>query len=42
MERQDWEGKHLDKDILIPGNKIYSPDRCIFVSSLINLLIDKV
>ena len=41
MEKQDWEGKHLDKDILIPGNKIYSPDRCIFVSSRINLLLTK-
>lgn len=36
MEKQDFEGKHLDKDILIEGNKIYSPDTCIFVSPLVN------
>lgn len=34
-------GYQLDKDILIPGNKIYSPDRCVFVpSQLNNLLLD--
>jgi hypothetical protein len=36
MEKKDWEGKHLDKDILIPGNKEYSPDACLFVKRHIN------
>lgn len=41
MKHQDWRGKQLDKDILIVGNKVYSPDTCIFVSSAVNkLLID--
>ena len=31
METQDWQGKELDKDILFPGNKHYSPDNCVFV-----------
>ena len=38
MELQNWEGKHLDKDILIQGNKIYSPDSCAFVSRQVNNL----
>jgi len=38
MESQDWEGKQLDKDILINGNKIYSPESCIFVLPSVNLL----
>ena len=41
MEKQDWQGKQLDKDILYPGNKVYSPDKCIFVPSHINLLLTK-
>ena len=41
MMEQDWEGKHLDKDILVPGNKVYSPETCAFVTSQINnLLVD--
>lgn len=36
MEKQDWEGRQLDKDILIRDNKIYSENSCIFVESKIN------
>ena len=31
----------LDKDILIKGNKVYSPETCIFVPETINLLFIK-
>lgn len=30
MEQQNWEGKHLDKDLLGKG-KVYSPDSCAFI-----------
>ena len=39
MEKQDWEGKQLDKDILVPDNKVYGGETCIFVSSGINNLL---
>ena len=39
MEDQDWQGKHLDKDILIGGNKLYGPESCIFVSGQLNNLL---
>ena len=38
MEQQDWEGNHLDKDIIGCG-KVYSPDNCIFIDPKINTLI---
>lgn len=41
MELQDWKGKHLDKDIKIYGNNIYSPDTCLFVSPFINSLLNE-
>lgn len=39
----ETEGKHahLDKDILIKGNKIYSPETCCFVPQNINNLLTK-
>jgi len=39
MMEQDWEGKDLDKDIIKPGNKVYSPDTCAFVDRKINTLV---
>lgn len=36
MVTQDWEGKHLDKDILFEGNKVYGPETCAFVSPMVN------
>jgi hypothetical protein len=39
MEKQDWQGKQLDKDLLIQGNKIYSPEACLFVTKYINGLL---
>lgn len=36
MQTQDWSGKELDKDILFPGNKIYGPDKCVFVDIKVN------
>lgn len=39
MEKQDWEGKQLDKDILFPGNKVYGPDTCVFIKPNINTFL---
>jgi hypothetical protein len=41
MMLQDYEGKCLDKDILVQNNKVYSPETCIFVTKAINVLFTK-
>ncbi|QMR65726.1 hypothetical protein HV220_10725 [Klebsiella grimontii] len=31
------EGYSLDKDLLAPGNKIYSPEKCVYIPQKLNL-----
>lgn len=40
MITQDWKNKDIDKDIVKTGNKIYSPDTCIFISHYINSILN--
>lgn len=39
MEKQDWVGKALDKDLLLYGNKEYGPVSCMFVSQSLNSIL---
>lgn len=39
MAEQGWQDKSLDKDLLFPRNKLYSPDTCIFISNKVNTFI---
>lgn len=39
MEKQDWKGKQLDKDLLFEGNKLYGPDNCVFVDRKVNTFV---
>ena len=36
MAAQDWEDRQLDKDLLVKGNKAYSPETCVFISGVVN------
>lgn len=38
---QVWEvGYCLDKDILFPGNRLYSPETCVFISPHVNAILN--
>ena len=39
MDQQDWEGKCLDKDIIVPGSKLYSPETSAFVLKATNTFV---
>ena len=39
MEQKDWRGKSLDKDIIVPGSGLYSPETCAFVLQATNLFV---
>lgn len=39
MESQKWGGLQLDKDLIKPRNKVYSPENCVFVSGKVNSLL---
>jgi len=40
MLTQFWEGNQIDKDIIHPFNKVYSPENCCFVSLQLNSLLN--
>lgn len=39
MEKQDWKGNQLDKDLLFPENSVYGPETCVFVSRQVNMFL---
>ncbi len=41
METKKWENMELDKDLILPGNKIYSPETCVFITKELNRAITK-
>lgn len=40
MINKNWKGMHLDKDIKVIGNKIYSELACLFITSQVNTLLN--
>ena len=39
-ETKNTKGMQLDKDIIFPGNKVYSPESCVFVTSALNKFLN--
>lgn len=42
MEQQDFQGMELDKDLLVAGNKLYSPETCSFIPQKLNAFLTNV
>jgi len=40
MQDQSWFDMHLDKDIKLKGNKIYSDSTCLFIPAKLNTLLN--
>lgn len=38
LKQKNWDIWQLDKDLLIAGNKVYSPETCVFVPAWLNTL----
>ena len=38
FDNEDW---HLDKDLLVKGNKVYSESTCVFIPADVNLVLTK-
>ena len=39
-ETKNTKGMQLDKDIIFPGNKVYSPKSCVFVTGALNKFLN--
>lgn len=39
---KNWRNCHLDKDVLVEGNKHYSPDTCAFVTPKCNFFVKNI
>ena len=39
MESQKWQGNQIDKDLIFTGNKVYSPETCVFISGALNAFL---
>lgn len=37
----NWQDKSLDKDLKVPGNKVYGPDFCLWVTQRVNCMVSR-
>ena len=42
MNQFEFEGKNLDKDLIFPTNKLYSPENCCFILPKINSFLTSI